>query len=315
MGTVIKYGLIDVKAKQDSVPFCAQLQPFSHAEDLKGDIARDDEYATLEQGQWLLDGSKLCFPDEPEKESWGLFSSSPSGADGIFPIPVVLEIDFTVTHSSPGLTFQFYGRPPIRMTVTWYGANGAKLDEATFEPDALRYEAQHSVANYKRLVVTFDKALPYHFIKLASIEYGLALSFVQDEVQSCNIHEEVDLVSSTLAANEMEVTLYSEKRDLSIVNPESIIGMLQEDQAIDVYSGGTYYGRFYSENWDSPGEHRVQHADSDQRMEGERQGFLPQEIRRRRLQGRGDVPRGAAQLAQHRGGAGADDLRRRRALG
>ena len=72
--TRVHFGLYDVTARGDSFPISEQSQPFC---DLERDLLTESvpaltKYGTLENRQFLMDGSFSLFPDDTTPEYWGL---------------------------------------------------------------------------------------------------------------------------------------------------------------------------------------------------------------------------------------------------
>ena len=94
-GFYAKYGLFDTTARDDSTLTTASNQDFGSIEKAKDDIESED-YATLEEDYFLLDGSMPEMPDNPDDAVY--FSTELSGADGAFTDPpsfTISEIFFS----------------------------------------------------------------------------------------------------------------------------------------------------------------------------------------------------------------------------
>ena len=105
----IQFGFVDVTAKADSGLTVNNQQEFVNLEDLKKDDIVETKYGTLEKNQFALDGSFELMPDNLKNMCW--WSKQMSNENGYFETPLTLEIDFTETHSSLGLTFLFSENP------------------------------------------------------------------------------------------------------------------------------------------------------------------------------------------------------------
>lgn len=239
--TRVHFGLYDVTARGDSAPVCAAAQPFC---DLPADLQLEKlpdqvKYGTLESRQFLMDGSFSLFPDEPAGQFWGLWSDTPSGPDGRFAVPPVLEITFSQPHSAAGVTLHFYA-PTVdwasELTIQWYNAAGGLLRTAQFAPDAVDYYCACKVEGYSRLVLRFMATnRPGRLLKLAGLDYGVALTFAGDQVVAANVLEEADLLSNEISINTLSLTLYNKDGAFSILNPDGVIGVLQHKQQFTVY--------------------------------------------------------------------------------
>lgn len=239
--TRVEFELYDVTARGDSEPSCAAAQPFC---DLAEDLLLDErpaqtKYGTLETCQFLMDGSFELFPEEPEGLFWGLWSRQPSGADGRFAAPPVLEIAFSQDHSSAGVTLHFYeptGDWAGDVLIQWYGASGELLAAARCAPDAVDYYCACKATGYRAMKLTFySTSRPGRYLKLAGLDYGAAMTFAGDQVRQAHILEEVDLLSSEVRINTLDLTLFNKDGAFSILNPNGVFDVLQHKQKFTVW--------------------------------------------------------------------------------
>lgn len=253
----IKYALIDVTAADDAVSACTDTQDYAdiqaiHTPDL--DRLPVKTFATLEQNQWILDGSRKTFPENPKEENWGLWSKQMSGENGVFSVPIVLTINFTMSHTSEGLTLYF--RPDTDdyaadMQIDYYNSADELILSKTFAPDAAEYFAAGVAENYRKIVLTFRKtSLPYRYLKLTEIKYGAVKVFDEDSIISADILEEVDVTGAELSINTLEFTVYTS--DFQLLDPAGIYAALQQKQAITVTQKNeegeeTPFGTFFLE--------------------------------------------------------------------
>ena len=91
----IEYQDISLTAKNDLTVKCIDKQEFSNLELLKQSGMEYKKFATLEKDLWILDGTFKNFPDNPEKENFGLWSESMSDENGNFETPVEIELVFS----------------------------------------------------------------------------------------------------------------------------------------------------------------------------------------------------------------------------
>lgn len=261
--TEISFGLFDVTAKPDSTPSCQDKQPFIDIDQLKLDAVTAPAVATLEHNFWALDGTFEAFPDEPDTKTWGLWSASMSGVNGVFAVPPVLTITFIGNHSSLGVSFEFdpYGNNyPGSINIKWYGSGGtALLADEDFTPNSWRYSAMLTVENYDKLVITFNSmAIPYRYLKLQKINYGVLRQFEGNEVIDASILEEVNPISAELRINTLSFKLHSPDGDFNILNPQGVYKILQERQPLvvtELVDGVSKpMGTFFLDEWDAPTE-------------------------------------------------------------
>lgn len=261
--TEISFGLFDVTAKPDSTPSCPDKQSFIDIDQLKLDAVTAPAVATLEHNFWSLDGTFDAFPDDPDTKTWGLWSASMSGANGVFAVPPVLTITFNSNHSSLGVSFEFdpHGNNyPGSINIKWYGSGGTVLlADKDFIPDSWRYSAMNTVENYDKLIITFNSMLvPYRYLKLQKINYGVLRQFAGSEVIEANVLEEINPISAEIRINTLDFRLYSPDGDFNILNPQGIYTLLQQRQPLVVteHVDGTEkpMGTFFLDTWENPTE-------------------------------------------------------------
>lgn len=239
--TRVEFGLFDVTARGDSTPSSAAAQPFC---DLQTDLLLEErppqtKYGTLEARQFLMDGSFELFPEEPAGSFWGLWSRQQSGTDGRFAEPPVLDVSFGQDHSSSGVTLHFYeptGDWASDVLVQWYGASGELLATARCAPDAADYYCACKVTGYRAMKLTFlATSRPGRYLKLAGLDYGVALTFAGDQVREAKVLEEVDLLSNEVRINTLDLTLFNKDGAFSILNPAGVFDVLQHKQKFTVW--------------------------------------------------------------------------------
>lgn len=250
MGVQINYGLFDVTAADDSTQTCSDVQPFAdvtviNTPDL--DNLTVEPWATLETNQWILDGSKKAFSDEPSEETFGLWSLSMSGDDCNFETPVVLTCTFTEPHTTVGVTFIFRedsDEYANSVKVQYYNSSNALIDTKTYAPDRPNYFASGLVEDYTKITCTFyGTSLPNRYLKLTEIKFGAVKIFDEDSIISAQILEEVAPTGSELTINTLEFTVYT--TDFALLDPNGVYAALQQKQAINAKIDGADFGTFF----------------------------------------------------------------------
>jgi hypothetical protein len=259
--TVITLDLLDVSAKADSTPTTTDKQSFVDLNQLKQDDLSVSKYATLEDNFFLLDGSFDPFPESPASQDMGYWSLSQSDENGEFTTSPVLEIDFTENHTSAGLTLTFLDDYPTEINIKWYTLGGVKMSEKTFYPDALYYFCDNDVQNFGKIVIEFIKTNPYHYIKLAKIDYGIYMDFVNENVTSATITEEVNPISSEISINTAKFSLHDGNGGFDMTNLQGMFQLFQQSQKAhikQVFDSGTkQMGTFYLDTWKSADEYNA----------------------------------------------------------
>lgn len=229
----VKFGLIDVTAKQNSQLSISDKQDFVDVLDLKNDDLEETKYGTCEKNQFALDGSFELMPDELDNMGW--WSNQMSDENGHFTTPLTMEINFTEPHSSMGLTLIFseVGDFCNSLNIKYYNLNNNLLKNLNFTPNDYKYICKGVVENYGKIVITFYSTNnPYRYLKLYKILYGAEIVFEGDNLMKANILEEIDLLSSEISINTMDFTVYSEDDDFNIISPQGFYRLLQQRQKL-----------------------------------------------------------------------------------
>lgn len=252
----VTYGLLDITAADDAISSAIDVQPFSNPQEINTpdlDRLAVEKFATLEQNHWVLDGSFLQWPENPESETWGFWSKQISDQNGYFAAPVELTILFNENHSTEGLTMYFREDTldyPSEMTIEYYNSANQLVTSKDFTLTEPVFFADCPAADYQKIVIIFKRtSLPYSYAKLSDIKYGSIKIFGEDGIISASILEEIDPTKSSLSVNTMECTIYTS--DFQLLDPTGIYEMLQQKQAINITSTedniSKDYGTFFLE--------------------------------------------------------------------
>ena len=100
---------------------------------------------------------------------------------------------------------------------------------------------------------------PFRYLKLTQIEFGKFLTFSNDNVVSCNILEEIDLLSNEISINTCDFEIYNEDDKFNILNPQGVYSDLKIKLPVEIYSidedskTNNLMGKFYLKTWKSKG--------------------------------------------------------------
>ena len=169
--TIIEYGAVDITAKSDSQLSVNNSQDFSKLDELKSDKLQEIKYSTLEKNHFTLDGKSENMGSTITGVGW--WSKLMSDENGSFTTPLVLTINFSQVHSSIGLTLTFSKYAYCNsLKIQYYSASNELIVEKTYSPDEYNYFCEQTVANYKKIVITFYSTnIPYRYLKLYGIMY------------------------------------------------------------------------------------------------------------------------------------------------
>lgn len=229
----IQYGDVAPEAKENFTPSASEKANFVDLSQLQQYNLNFPNYANpCEYGSVILDSSAVPFPEYPQHENMGLWSSQISRADGTFQTPIILTLESDGQYSSQGFTLTFDTYNNIfcnQLNIKWY-RNGELLGNEDFVPNSAFYFCKNQVQNYNKVVITFYKLnMPYNRLKLRSIDYGYGTFFYPDELRNVNVIQEIDPISSEISINTVDFVLDS-KSDMDY--------SFQSKQPLNVYFNG-----------------------------------------------------------------------------
>lgn len=249
-----EFNFIDVTALADSSAMSTSIKDFAEPALFLEDI-RMKEYGTMELNQFVLDGSRAIFPSQGVQDV-PYWSDDMSDEAGRFAVPPTLEIRFTESHSSVGITLYFSGDIPETVVITWYTVYGTRLESAEFHPDGQVYFCSHNVQNYGKILFEFHGTVwPKRYVKMDYIEYGKLWRLSRDNIKSASVYEEVDVTSATLSINTADIEIVDAAGEFSLSEQKGLWGSLQKEQAVHLleYVDGNPVdcGTFYLDDWNS----------------------------------------------------------------
>ncbi len=266
----VQFGLYGLAIKQDSTPSStSDLQAFSDLDDLRTDNASGRPYATYEPDFWLLDGGYKFLPASGVHV--GLMSLDMSDAAGDFATPPVLTVDFSVPHTTDGLSLrfaQYSGDYATHILVQWYDAVDALIRQDEYYPTSTEWSVDQAVADFQQIVITFYSTnRPYRYLRLLGIDYGTMLTFEGESIKAASVVEEADQLSAELRMNTLELKLFSSDAEFSILNPTGSYAGLSERQPLAVYETvdnlQVFMGRYFLDTWENTSDTEIAFTGTD----------------------------------------------------
>ena len=251
----IKFGLIDTTAQSDGETVSNGQQYFVELIDLEDDARVSTPIQTCEKNQTLLDGTFELIKIRNDQH-YGFWSSEISDGKGNFKVNPILTRNFSEYHTTAGLTFDFTGDSlPKAMVITYYRGETI-LGVFTHEIDKNAYLAIDTVENYNKITLEFTGTqIPYRYIKMSELIWGVVKVWSQDSIVSASVLEELNLTSNEVSINELEFEVYDKADEFNILNPQGIYKTLQQRQPLTVteYINGKpiKMGTFYLSEWES----------------------------------------------------------------
>jgi hypothetical protein len=267
----ISFGLYGIESKQNSsFSTPANLQPFSKLIDLKTDNITPLPYATYEPDFWLLDGNYKLLPSNLDYVHPGLISLDMSDASGEFDTPIVLTIDFSQSFDTDGLSLRFspYSGDYANLINVKYYLDAALLDDSNYAPNDTEYSIDNAVSGFNKIVITFYSTnRAYRYLRITGINFGKLISLEKDAIRAANVVEESDPLGAEIRINSLELRLWSEDEQFSILNPDGYYAALKERQPLAVYENvdglQTFIGQFYLKTWQNLSENEIEFVCTD----------------------------------------------------
>jgi hypothetical protein len=210
--------------------------------------------ATLESNHSLLDGSMSEFPDDTGNLTWGVFSDSMSDADGVYTYPVeLLLISFSTPHKSRGITLHYYGDTGYTLRVTWYSDTAFThiICSGLYDTSPGTGVIRESVNGYMSIKIeAVASAIPFRHVKVWGIEYGVIRVIFDNEINKCNILEEIDPTAESLSYNTLRTNIRTQSSFISPITSPDFDDMLMELQPIYVSRDGKPFGTFFMDTWE-----------------------------------------------------------------
>lgn len=242
MSLKLIYEDIALGAAEDAAVSVADAETFSSPSALPFG-AKTGAVATLERNSWGLSTDNKVRAKQP----FALWSESVSDAEGVFPTPPQITLDFDNQYTATGLTFRFSpgaNEYCSEIGVLWY-QNGAIKDSGTFYPTSAQYAVERTVEAFDKIVVFFKKtSLPRRRAKLEYIGIGVLREFDGKELTGASFIHELDLVSETVPVNVMDASFHS-STDTDYI--------FQKKQPVDAYDGENLIGVYYIESGERTG--------------------------------------------------------------
>lgn len=248
------------------------------------------QYATFEDGYWVLGKDFRLFPDRPEEVSWGAFGREISDADGVFEQPVVLTLELDALYSAVAMSFAFDPYGPTwctQMRVEWW-RNDTLLSSRDYQPEDWQFTCYNTVRSFNRVTVTFFRmSRGYRFLKLTSLTYGITRTFGGNELFSLDLFQDTDLISDEVSVNTM---------NLALRNTSEVAFLFQRKQVMHLMDDGALLGLYYISGHEETGKNRYNVSLVDMvglaEMAGDHQGGIYEGVRAADLAADilGDIP-------------------------
>lgn len=232
----ISINTIDLTAKTNISSITVNDYIYFYSNQLKNNITSAPVYATTEEDEFLLDGSRSLMNESLSDEEVGWWTKL-SNDEGTFTANPLLTINFFSLHSSIGLTFYYdEWSYPLEYKVRWY--NGASLiTEETYNGSSAIQVAFTHVQGYDKIELEITKAKPYAYCKLLEVDFGALLIFDGSQLQGSKLKEQVSLISNQLVSDSLEFSIINYDSAYNLLNPEDVMIYFTKGQTVTAKAG------------------------------------------------------------------------------
>lgn len=213
------------------------------------------------------DVSKIPFGVNPpalatcEPNGWGLshdyktrdnhaiafWSNTQSGDDCKFSSVPTITLAFTEQYTTTGLTIQFAVNSfdfCRKVKVCWYQGGNIKA-EGEYTPTKPFFVVNRTVEAFDKLVFEFHETnLPRKRCKIENIVVGVIRDFGRTELTAVKAIHEIDLISSTVPENVLDVSVHGE---------DEVDYIFQKKQPVEMTDNGDLIGVYYIEKGERTG--------------------------------------------------------------
>ena len=240
----VTFEIIDVTAADDATESATSEASISRIEQTTDNIRQmDGKYCTNEDDYTLLDGSFTLPPASTDGSfQVGWWSNALSQSDKTYAVTQVLTFDFTVDHSSIGITVTFdkgTNEYAEDFTIEAYDSGASLISSVSVTGNTeSKYVWEQNLADYRQIVVSITKwGNPFRRARVTEVDFGIVEEYNGDDLISMKVLEELNTTSAEVSANEMQFTVDNQDKRFNILNPTGIEQFLQRKQKITATIG------------------------------------------------------------------------------
>lgn len=231
--------VIDTKARQEG-SYTATSDAFysNKAQLVDGDLRGGFNFGTLEDFQFLLDGSKRLMPnDKPLDVQCGWCSEEMSDDASNFDTPVVLTVQYPNNITTAGRTYYFdgqYDSVPVDFDIEYYTQGKLITMIPVRDSESYGLIAQVKVDNYDRIIFkVYRMSKPYRRIHMVEDIPGIYMSWDKTQVVSLSLDQQVDIYCREIIATELDFVIENAAKTLNILNNEGFEAYLRKRQPVE----------------------------------------------------------------------------------
>lgn len=210
------------------------------------------DYGTLEDFQFLLDGTKRIMPVGALRTGqYGYGSEWMTQSDGAFVQPVVMTCFYTQAIDTVGRMLYFdtnYDSVAKDFDIEYY-LQGVLVHTTFVRNNSLYvYISTEDVQGFDKVIIRFySMTRPFRRLHLVEDVSGIYLEFDETQIVSINYLQQVDVLSKEILSSELDLMLENFERLIDLMNPDGFEQYLQRGQSLEAKLGIVY--RDYSVEW------------------------------------------------------------------
>ncbi|MCL2718960.1 MAG: hypothetical protein FWE14_09310 [Lachnospiraceae bacterium] len=224
-------------------------------------------YATLEQDLWLLDGSKVTVPANPDDYGYsGFISKVLCGENRVFSPRPLIRIDFgKIINILPGLTITWgmaHEDYPTKFSVTAFKDKIAYSPKLITGNENVITVVAFEMKEFDRVEIEIQEWKdPFRRARIGKILLGIHKFYEKADLLNFSGKETVDPLSMTLPKNEISFSIDNRFNEFNPANPEGLTKYMMERQEIRTSYGYRLEnkeiewipgGIYYLSDWSAP---------------------------------------------------------------
>ena len=253
-----------MQAKENAIPSSYDDSLACNRGDLHTGEGISMKVTTLAPDEWLLDGSYHLVPYPAINAHIGWWSDDLSDASGDFTTPLEVNLTFDQLYDfHEGIVLMFSEKSGVYVTdveIEFYGEVTVSY-AGRYYPTGYKHFCEcgaNDIAWMKIIIHSISQ--PYRHANILDLLID-SIEFKGSEIKEATVVEEANPISAQLPASQLNVRIFSQEDEFSIVNPSGLYARLQEKQPIDLYEYidgvRTYFGRYYLDDWKSISLHEM----------------------------------------------------------
>lgn len=213
-----------------------------------------DNFATLEVGRWILDGTAAAIPADTKKQV-GYISKAIADDDGNFETPQTVTINFSGVEMLQAITIAFPENYLDGVAENFTVTCGEQTFSRSGNRSARIIITDFTAAAPTSITLSVTKwSIPRRRARIIEIFPGLHEEWTGDDIYSLSINQQANLAAAALPYGTASLSVNNAGRRFEPTSPTGIFRSIEERQGVDISigvelpAGNVEYkkiGRFY----------------------------------------------------------------------